>query len=29
MLAAHAAKCEALEPFQEIQQAFKVTPAEA
>ena len=26
MLAAHAAKCEALEPFMEIQQPFKVTP---
>ena len=26
MLAAHAAKCEALEPFAEIQQPFKVTP---
>lgn len=26
MLAAHAARCESLPPFQEIQQAFKVTP---
>lgn len=26
LLAAHAARCEALEPFREIQQPFKVTP---
>lgn len=26
MLASHAARCESLSPFQEIQQAFKVTP---
>lgn len=26
LLAAHAARCESLPPFQEIQQAFKVTP---
>lgn len=26
LLAAHVARCEALAPFQEIQQAFKVTP---
>lgn len=26
MLASHAARCESLPPFQEIQQAFKVTP---
>ena len=29
MLAAHAAKCEALEPFREIQQPFHVVPAKA
>jgi glutathione S-transferase len=29
MLAAHAARCEALEPFQQIQQPFHVTPAKA
>lgn len=29
MLAAHAARCEALEPFREIQQAFHVAPAKA
>jgi len=26
LLAAHAARCEALEPFSEIQQPFKITP---
>lgn len=29
LLAAHAARCEALQPFQEIQQPFKVTPPAA
>ncbi len=29
LLAAHAARCEALKPFQEIQQPFKVTPPAA
>jgi glutathione S-transferase len=29
LLAAHAARCEALEPFQEIQQPFHVTPPKA
>ena len=29
LLAAHAAQCESLEPFQEIQQPFHVTPPEA
>ena len=29
MLAAHAARCEALAPFQQLQQPFYVTPAKA
>jgi glutathione S-transferase len=29
LLAAHAARCESLEPFQEIQQPFHVTPLKA